>query len=378
MRQHVKSFRLAAVGVSVSLGLAAVLVSAGTTTSLASQARTTPKLIIGVLHPASTKDAGYNQAQEAGITYLESHMAGIKVLEAQNIEGAPQDTYAMKSMINKGAKLIFPMAFNYQSDAYAVAHSNPKIVFEQPGGYLTASNFGDYWAASDDVNYALGVAAAKMSKTGKLGFIGAQSIPTVICAAIAFHLGARSVNPKITTTVIFTGNWVDPVAEATAVNTLHSDRVDVVADLVDSPITIIKTAGKDHMFVVGYHSATGEKYAVNWWLSAVAFNWGPMLVNMAKAVENGTWKKSAYHSNYVAPVQSLTAYMGPFGPKVTTAAKNAAIASFKLYTSGKRLNPFKGPIYNQSGKLVVAAGKYLSNAQQQSVYWFARGMIGKP
>lgn len=370
-------------GAALALSMAAAL-SLGTGASLASVRHSSPKLIIGVIHIGSTKDAGYNQAQQAGISYLQSHMKGVKVLMANEIPETSEVTTVMQNMINQGAKLIFPMDFGYQSFAYALAQSNPKVDFEQPGGYLVSSNFGDYWANSDDVNYAAGVAAAKMSKTGKIGFIGAMPIPTILCSAIAFHLGAESVNPKITTTVIWTNAWSDPVKEAAAVNTLHADHVDVVGTLVDSPITIITTAGKDHMFVVAYHSATGEKYAPNAWLSAVAFNWGPLFVSMAEAVENGTWGKSVYDSNYVPPVQASlgglkkveTAYLAPFGPKVTTGAKMAANAAMNLFIQNKLVNPYKGPIYDQHGVLRVAKGQYLTQAEQQNVDWLAKGMIG--
>lgn len=360
----------AALALSVlgSMGLVA-----GTT---GAQASTATKLTIGVVHVGSITDAGYNQAEQQGIAYLEAHMKGVKVLMSQNVSEGSQAQYVMQSDINKGAKLIFPMDFGYMYTAYALAGSNPKVDFEQPGGYLTSANFGDYWAASDDVNYALGAAAAKMSKTGKIGFIGAEAIPTILCAAIAFHLGAQSVNPNITTTVIWTGQWVDPTAEAAAVNTLHSDGVDVVGDLVDSPITVIKTAQADHMFVIGYHSGQGASYAPTYWLSSVAFSWGRMFVSMATAVENGTWAKTYGNKDYIAPINSGAVYMAPWGPKVTAAAKNAADAALKKFTSNSWMNPFKGPIYSQNGTLEVPAGKYLSDSAQNYVNWLAKGMIG--
>src|SRR5581483_7731250 len=241
-------------------------------------------LIVGGIHVGSVKDAGYNEAQHDGLMYLQAHLPGVKVIEASNIPESPQVESVMQTMINQGAKLIFPQSFGYQDFALNVAAKNPSVDFEHPAGYKYAPNFGTYWAASTPINYALGVAAAKMSKTGKIGFVGAMPIPTVIATADAFHLGARTVNPKITTTVIFTGSWSDPAKEAAAVNTFANAHVDVVASLVDSPITVVKTAEQRHMFAIGYHSAAAAKYAPKYWLSGVDFNWGPMFVTMAKSV----------------------------------------------------------------------------------------------
>ena len=58
----------------------------------------------------------------------------------------------------------------------------------------------------------------------------------------AFTLGARSVDPTITTQVIFTGDWSMPVKEAEATNSLIDQGVDVVTCHVDSPKVIIETA----------------------------------------------------------------------------------------------------------------------------------------
>ena len=73
-------------------------------------------------------------------------------------------------------------------------------------------------------------------------------------------------------------------------NTMANQHVDVVANLVDSPITVVKTAEQRHIFAIGYHSAKAAKFAPKYWLSGVDFNWGPMFVQMAKQVMTGEWK----------------------------------------------------------------------------------------
>ena len=355
--------------------VAALFVAAIALVSVASgSTAVSPTLIVGGIHVGSVKDAGYNQAEHDGLMYLKAHVPGVKVIEAENIAEGPGVQQVMQTMINQGAKLIFPQSFGYQDFALNVAAKNPTVMFEHPAGYKYAKNFGTYWAASDQVNYALGIAAAKTSKTGKLGFVGAMPIPQVIASADAFHLGALSVNPKITTTVIFNGTWSDPGKEAAATNTLADKGVDVVATLVDSPITVVKTAEQRHIFAIGYHSAAAAKFAPKYWLSGVAFNWGPMFVNMAKAVMNGTWKAQ----NEIAPASSGTAYMAPFGPNVPAAAKTAATKVLNQFMSGERTSPYLGPVYDQSGKLRIKAGETPDANFVNTVTWFVQGMIGKP
>jgi basic membrane lipoprotein Med (substrate-binding protein (PBP1-ABC) superfamily) len=157
------------------------------------------------------------------------------------------------------------------------------------------------------------------------------------------------------------------------VNTLANQQVDVVGTLVDSPITVVKTAEQRHIFAVGYHSAAAEKYAPRYWLSGVDFKWGPMFVQMVKQYLAGEWKAQ----NWIAPVKMNVARLAPFGPKVTLAAKKAAGTAVWRFASGKQTSVFKGPVYDQSGKLRVEAGAQPPASFEQNVTWLVRGMIGK-
>ena len=360
-----RTVKLAVVAVTVALFTA--LAASGAVGSPRSE------LIVGGIHVGSVTDAGYNQAQHDGLVYLQEHLPGVKLIEASNVPEGPQVETVMQNMIGQGASLIFPQSFGYQDFALTVAAKNPTVIFEHPAGYKSASNFGTYWAASTPINYALGVAAAKMSKTGKIGFVGAIPIPTIIATADAFHLGARSVNPTIKTVVIFTGSWSDPAKEAAAVNTMANQHVDVVGTLVDSPITVVKTAEQRHIFAVGYHSAAAQKYAPKYWLSGVAFNWGPMFVQMAKQVQAGEWKAQ----NWVAPVNMGIARLAPFGPKVPAAVRVASQKVVKQFATGALKSAFKGPVYDQSGKLQVKKGVQPPASFEQNVNWLAKGMVGR-
>ena len=74
----------------------------------------------------------------------------------------------------------------------------------------------------------------------------------------AFTMGARSVNPKITCSVIFTGEWSMPVKEAEATNSLADQGVDVFTMHVDGPKVVVETAAKRGKMVCGYHASQAK------------------------------------------------------------------------------------------------------------------------
>lgn len=57
-------------------------------------------------------------------------------------------------------------------------------------------------------------------------------------------------------------------------NTLADAGVDVVTMIVDSPITVVKTAEERGIYVIGFHSDALQEFAPNGWLTGVAYTWG--------------------------------------------------------------------------------------------------------
>src|SRR5205807_4365798 len=112
---------------------------------------------------------------------------------------------------------------------------------------------GSYFGYIDECQYLSGVVAGYTSKSKKLGFVAAKPIPQVLRNINAFTLGARSVDPKVTCNVVFTGDWSMPVKEADATNSLIDQGVDVVTCHVDSPKVVAETAEERCIYLCGYH-----------------------------------------------------------------------------------------------------------------------------
>src|SRR5207247_1891043 len=72
---------------------------------------------------------------------------------------------------------------------------------------------------------------------------------------------------------------------------------DVIAMIVDSPITVVQVAERRGAYSVGYHYVGVQKFAPKGWISGLAFNWGPLYVRFARAVMDGTWRSEAIYGN---------------------------------------------------------------------------------
>lgn len=330
------------------------------------------KLIIGALHVGSMADAGYNQAQHAGLAEMVKNLPNVELKEVENVPESADAERVMESMIQEGAKIIFPQSFGYLDPALNVAAKHPDVIFMHPAGFKLADNLGTYWGNNFEAMYLAGIAAGKATKSNQLGFITAFPIPNILASVNAFHLGAKSVNPDVSTTLVINGSWVDPVKEAAATNALADAGADVVTMIVDSPITVVKTAEERGIFVVGFHSDALQQFAPNGWLTGVAYTWGPLFTRIVQSIEDGTWKSEHMR----AGVESDFVTLAPFGPSVSEDTQ-AQIADAEAKLISGELKIFQGPISDNEGTVRIAEGEAGGMELLDTTDWLVEGVVGQ-
>ena len=335
-------------------------------------------LTVGFIYVGPRDDYGYNQAHAESAAELKK-MPGIRVIEEENVPETQAVQRSMQGMISQdGAALLFPTSFGYYNPhVLTMAQRNTKARFAHCGGLWTEgkdpANAGSYFGYIDEGQYLNGVIAGHMSKSKKLGFIAAKPIPQVLRNINAFTLGARSVDPSITTTVIFTGDWSLPVKEAEATNSLASQGVDVFTMHVDSPKVIVETAARRNLFVCGYH-ADQSKLAPKAYLTGAEWNWVTPVKALVEAARTGK-----PHLNFIrGGLKEGFVKTSPYGSMVTAAARNQGDAIKQKMLKGD-FNIFSGEIKDNTGKVVIAKGTSLSQTaiELESMNYLVEGVIGR-
>lgn len=365
--QLLSLFALLAIAAACAMPAAAPAADSGAATEAGGE-----KLIIGALHVGSVSDAGYNQAQHAGLLELAKNLPNVEVKEAENVPESADAERVMESMIQEGAKIIFPQSFGYLDPALNVAAKHPDVIFMHPAGFKLADNLGTYWGNNFEAMYLAGIAAGKATASNQLGFITAFPIPNILASVNAFHLGAKSVNPDVTTTLVINGSWVDPTKEAAATNALADAGVDVVTMIVDSPIAVVKTAEERGIKVIGFHSDALQEFAPEGWLTGVAYTWGPLFTRIVQSVEDGTWKSEHIRGGVESDFVGLAA----FGPSVTDETKTQIEEAKAKLISGE-LKIFQGPIKDNKGEVRIPEGEAGGMELLDTTDWLVEGVVGQ-
>jgi simple sugar transport system substrate-binding protein len=334
-------------------------------------------LVIGFIYVGPRDDYGYNQAHAEAAAVIKK-MAGVKVVEEEKVPETVAVEKSMESMINlDGATLLFPTSFGYfDPHMLRMAQKYPKLQFRHCGGLWTKdkhpTNTGSYFGYIDECQYLNGVVAGHVSKSGKLGFIAAKPIPQVLRNINAFTLGARSANHKITTQVIFTGDWALPVKEAEATNSMVAQGVDVVTCHVDSPKVVVETAERAGIYTCGYH-ANQAKLAPKGYLTGAEWNWEKVYTEFVTAMKAGNVPGNFVRGGLKEGFVKTSAY----GPAVTEKARTQHEA-IKAQMLGGNYVIFKGPLKDNKGATAIAAGTEYTQTEPklEAMNYLIEGVLG--
>lgn len=325
--------------------------------------------VIGAIHVGAIDDRGYNQAHHDGLQQMIEQVPGVRLIEAENIPETEAVLPIIDDMVQQGARIIFVQSFGYLPFALQAAERYPDVTFLHPGGFELRDNLGTYWANNFEAMYLAGIAAGATTKTGQLGFITAFPIPNILASVNAFHLGARSVNPNVTTKLVINESWVAAEKESLATRALAASGVDVVTMIVDSPITVVQTAEALGLYVIGFHSDALQDLAPTGWLTGVAYTWGNYYTQAVQQIRAGQWQAAHIRGGIESDMLRLAA----FGPAVNEDAKSQIVAARADIVRGQ-LQIFQGPLVDSGGVERIAAGQVGGLELLDTTDWLVAGV----
>src|SRR3984957_15908159 len=349
-----------------TLCVAAGLLATSSLTAVAAE-----PLKVAFVYLGPRGDGGWTQQHDMGRLGLEKAMGDkIKTTFVENVPETADSERVFRQLASDGYTLIFACSFGYMEPLQKVAKVFPNVKFDHVNGFKTAANIVVYEPRFEEGFYLIGVLAGQMTKSNTLGFIGSFPIPSVVRNVDSMTLGAQSVNPKATTKAIWVNTWYDPGKERQAADTLIAQGADNVAQNTDSPASIQAAEEKGtYAFSIDADMASFGPKAQ---LTGTPEDWRGYYIAETQKVLDGTWTGQR-HTRW--GLKEGMVVMAPLNPAIPPAAvkvfedKKAAIVSGAL-------NPFAGPIKDNTGKEVVADGKTMDDGTFNSLSVYVAGIDG--
>ncbi|MDQ2066994.1 BMP family ABC transporter substrate-binding protein [Xinfangfangia sp. CPCC 101601] len=327
-------------------------------------------LKIGQVNASPAAEIGWSKQHALGIEAIKSALGDKVEITVVDNTFLPQDAERVfRELASSGHKLMFGTSFSLGQPMQKVAPAFPDAAFEHCSGIVHLDNLGTFEAKYYEGMYVAGIAAGHMSKTGKLGFVGGFPIPDIVGPGNAFLLGARSVNPAITCSIVFMNSWFDPGKEKEAAQALIAQGADVILGMTDTGVCV-QVAQEAGVWSVGYASDL-TSFGPDSQLTSIVLDWSSEYVAAAEAVLAGTWKSESNWGGLNEGVVTLAPFNAGI-PEDVRAKMDEAVAAIK---SGA-LHPYGGEIKDVDGAVKVAAGEVLSDGDIRSMNWLVEGMIG--
>lgn len=350
---------------------AAAAPAAPAPTAAAPAPAATAPLEIAFAYVGPVGDGGWTFAHDNGRKALEKEFGDkIKTTFVESVPESADAERVFRDFVGQGKKLIFGTTFGYMEPMLKVAGDAKDVKFEHATGYKTAENMRTYDSRTYEGAYMAGIIAGAMTKSNKLGVVGSVPIPEVLRNINSFTLGAQSVNPKITTNVVWVNEWFSPPKETEAATALINGGADVLFQNTDSP-AVLKTAQEKGKRAFGWDSDM-TAYGPKAHLASAVINWGPYYIKATKDVLDGTWTTGqtwwGVKEGAIDLVSIADDVPADIKAKVDEVKKGLKDGTFQIW---------KGPIVGQDGKELIAAGAAADDKFLSGVNFYVKGVEGK-
>lgn len=353
------------------------------------------KLKAAFIYVGPIGDYGWTNAHDRGRKLAEKAVSGVETSFVENVPEGQVESFIDK-LVPTGVKVIFTTSFGFMDGTLAAAKRYPEVIFAHNSGFKRAPNMMTYMADFYQVYYLNGLMAGALTKTNKVGYVGAFPIPEVKRHLDAFALGVRAVNPKATIGVRWLFEWFTPAGAKEATEALAADGADIFAYTEDSP-TIVQVAAKRGLYSYSHYSPM-LKLAPKNVISGQIVHWEKIYIDFLTKVQNGTYTATNLQNvDYwwllgEKAVEVGADYNMPINPVFAPQLKAARVTTPDLGTLSvydlvqKRLaqmsqpkptfDPFTGPIKDRKGVLRVPAGKTMTVEELTTMEWAAPGVVG--
>lgn len=210
-------------------------------------------------------DKSFNQSAWLGIqefgeeNNLEKGDGGFDYLESNSDADYEPN---LNRLVRRDFDLVYGIGYLLKDGIETVADQHPETMFGLVDEISDRPNVASIMFKENEGSYLAGVAAALMTKSNKVGFVGGMEIPVIERFHAGFVEGVKAVNPDITIDVQYTGAFDKAELGKAQANRMYSSGVDIIfhaaggtGNGVFSEAKERKTADKDaYVWVIGVDS----------------------------------------------------------------------------------------------------------------------------
>jgi basic membrane protein A len=301
---------------------------------------------VAIVMPSTITDAAFSQSMYEGLLVVQSEMGKDKmeIAYSESLFKVPDAAAALRDYATQGFDLVIAHGSQYGTSLQQIAPEFPETSFAWGTSLNTfqadgINNVFAYQAEAQQGGYVLGVLAAMISKSGKMGICGPVEAGDAKLYVDGFKAGATATKPEVVNQVNYTGSFSDVSLMATCAETQIAAGADILTGSSQSVVGAIGIAKDNNVLWFGTQwdqtSLAPEAVA-----ASQIFDWTGIIKDMVSSRKAGVLGGKAYtltFKNAGLRIQYNDAV------SIADDAKAAAQAAIDGIMGGT-IDPLKGPI----------------------------------
>lgn len=256
----------------------------------------TKKIKLAVVLPGVITDADYNSLAYIALTAAKEDM-GIETAYSESV-AVPDVERVMREYVDNGFNLIWTHGGQFITQTQKLAGEFKDVTFIGEGDAAVKDMPENMWMIDRNFHigfYAIGVLAAKASKTGKIGYIAGQTLPFSYAEVHAMQQAIQDQNLKVDLKTVWSGDFNDPTKGRQVADAMIADGIDVLVCSLNlgamGVFEAVKAQPGKALVIAKYIDKS--KYAPDAYITALLYDFKGPLKEIITKVQNG--EKGQYY-----------------------------------------------------------------------------------
>jgi basic membrane protein A and related proteins len=262
-----------------------------------------PAAQVGLLTPGPVSDRGWNASAYEGLQRIARELH-VPVGHVQ-VKTPSEFEEQFRDFASHGAWLVIGHGFEFQDAAARVAPDFPKTVFVTTSGSTIRNNVAPIVFELEQATYLCGLAAGRLTKTGKVGAVGGIEIPSVASTFLAFAAGAKAGNPSVQVRTVYMGSFEDAAGARQAALALADEGCDIFIHNADAAGAGVFQAARERKLLAFGTNKNQNAIAPDTVLASAVIDIPRALVSVAREVHDGKFRPRSIRFGLVDGVITL-------------------------------------------------------------------------
>jgi len=172
-------------------------------------------------------DRSFLDSAARGIGWVKERLPGVETKIIENADVGEQQL-AARAMAEEGYDLIITVGYGSADWTSQIAKEYPNAKFAIVDSTLDVPNGTGLIFRENDGSFTVGMVAAMLTKTGKVGYIGGMDVPLLRRFQEGYIQGVKYANPNVEVVSGWVGSFGDPTKGKELALTQYQEGADII------------------------------------------------------------------------------------------------------------------------------------------------------